>query len=391
MISPQEFARRARWFPAAESARAAQDRPTAADSGLVTNAYLWSSLPLDDQAKLREINHTLTRMAIDQCAMGGGAANQVEYGSQIGTALAEFELYGVTAEELLKLSQERDVVFPWSLLYGNARTPFNQRLAKLPLAIAYPRTVDDVVFWVKWLADNDLSVSIRSGNNSYEGLSTANQVVIDLTFLALGDEFGGSQFVIDADAGVAHAAPGVRLGVLYTALAGQDLVLAGGQCAPVCIGGLIGTGGIGYSTRNGGWAADQLLEVECVLGDGRVVVANAENEHADLYRACKGAGAAGLCVMTRLTVRVRPAAKHILFYNLLQHRPGRRPARRRAGAGGVAEPGRHGARRLQQHLRRHRVAERRREPPPGERRAAGGRRLAQPGGGPGPRRADRHP
>jgi len=310
MTTPQGFARRAAWFPAA----AAVSDAAGDGGGLVTNAYLWSSLPLADQAALREINVRLTEMAIEQCAAGGGAANQVDFGSLICVALAELAAHDVTSGELRELSAGRDVVFPWSLLYGNARTPFNQRLVRLPLAIAYPRTVDDVVFWVGWVDDHGLSVSIRSGNNSYEGLSSANEVVIDLTFLTLGGE-GDAQYRIDADAGLVHTAPGVRLGVLYTALSEQKRALAGGQCAPVCVGGLVGTGGIGFATRYGGWACDQLVEVECVLADGSVVVANADNEYADLYRACKGAGAAGLCVMTRLTLQLfEPAG--VFFYSI---------------------------------------------------------------------------
>src|SRR5262249_14485535 len=60
-------------------------------------------------------------------------------------------------------------------------------------------------------------------------------------------------------------------------------------------------------------ACDQLEEVEYVLADGRVVVANATNAYADLYRATKGAGAAGLGGMTRLTLRVVPAVTTLLY------------------------------------------------------------------------------
>jgi FAD/FMN-containing dehydrogenase len=81
----------------------------------------------------------------------------------------------------------------------------------------------------------------------------------------------------------------------------------------VCVGGLVGTGGVGFSTRDFGYACDQLVEVQYVLADGRVVVANASNQYADLYRATKGAGAGGLGVMTRLTVRLVPAVT-VLFY-----------------------------------------------------------------------------
>jgi FAD/FMN-containing dehydrogenase len=193
------------------------------------------------------------------------------------------------------------------------RGQVNLRFVKLPLAIAFPRTVEDVAFWVNFVRDHELSVSIRSGNNSYEGLSSSNEVIVDLSFLTLGPGKSDKQFEVDTEAKLVHVASGVRLGVLYTELDKLRLALAGGQCAPVCVGGLVGTGGVGFSTRAFGFACDQLVEVQYVLADGRVVVANASNEHADLYRASKGAGAAGLGVMTRLTLRVVPAPC-VLFY-----------------------------------------------------------------------------
>jgi hypothetical protein len=279
---------------------------------LATSGYLSSILPLADRVALREINIRLTQRAIDQCVAEGGAANQIQLGTLICLALADFAAHEVLAEDLLALSRDFDVVFPWSLSYGNDRTPFNFRFVKLPLAIAFPRTVEDVVSWVSFVRDHELSVSIRSGNNSYEGLSSSNEVVIDLTFLTLKED---TQWEVDAEKSVVHIASGVRLGVLYTELAKLGLSLpGGGQCAPVCVGGLVGTGGVGFSTRGFGFACDQLVEVQYVLADGRVVVANASNQYADLYRASKGAGAAGLGIMTRLTLRVVPAAK-ILFYN----------------------------------------------------------------------------
>ena len=114
----------------------------------------------------------------------------------------------MSGDDLLRLSRDFDVVFPWSLLYGNARTPFNFRLVRLPLIIAFPRTVDDVVFWVKFVRDHELSVSVRSGNNSYEGLSSTNDVVIDVTFLTLRQQGApDAQFQIDAKASVVHVAP----------------------------------------------------------------------------------------------------------------------------------------------------------------------------------------
>lgn len=322
MTTARELLEKARWFPGKTATGMGAGAP-ADNTTLATNGFLSALLPPEDRDRLRQINVRLTELAIAQCAAGaragiegqldGWAANQVDFGTQACTTLADFAAHGVFPDELRKLSREHDVVFPWSLSYGNVRTPFNLRLTRLPLAIAFPRTVEEVVFWVGFVREHGLSVSIRSGNNSYEGFSSSNQVVIDLTFLTLSGS--DAHFELDAKAGLVHAAPGIRLGVLYTELAKQSFVLAGGQCAPVCVGGLVGTGGIGFLTRAFGWACDQLVEVECVLADGSVVTANADNEYADLYRACKGAGAAGLCVMTRLTLKVHPA-KPVLWYSV---------------------------------------------------------------------------
>ena len=302
-------------FPAtAFSQGRPMDATTRGNQGLATNGYLSSILPLADRAALREINVRLTRLAIEQIEAGGGAANQIAFGTIIGLALADFAAHGVSEDDLLGLARDHDVVFPWSLLYGNARTPFNFRLVRLPLVIAFPRTVADVVFWVGFVREHALSVSIRSGNNSYEGLSSTGEVVIDLTFLTVRQQGApDAQFVIDKRAGVVHVSSGVRLGVLYTALAERGLAFAGGQCPSVCAAGLVGTGGVGFSAREFGFACDQLVEVQYVLADGRVVGANAQNQFADLYRATKGAGAAGLGVMTRLTLKIVPAVK-VLFY-----------------------------------------------------------------------------
>jgi len=317
MTTRRETVKRASWFPGiafthTQPGNASRLGASPGDIMLATSGYLSSILPLADRAALREINVRLTQRAIDQCVAEGGAANQIQFGTLICLALADFAAHEVSAEDLLALSRDFDVVFPWSLSYGNDRTPFNFRFVKLPLAIAFPRTVEDVVFWVSFVRDHELSVSIRSGNNSYEGLSSSNEVVIDLTFLTLKED---TQWEVDAEKSVVHVASGVRLGVLYTELAKLGLTLpGGGQCAPVCVGGLVGTGGVGFSTRGFGFACDQLVEVQYVLADGSVVVANASNQYADLYRASKGAGAAGLGIMTRLTMRVVPAVK-ILFYN----------------------------------------------------------------------------
>jgi hypothetical protein len=289
--------------------------PVQPDSGVASNGYLWSLLPPGRLRELREINVGLTKLAIQQCDLHT-VANQIEFDTRICDALATFLIHGVSPEDLVAISGSYDVVFRWSLMYGDARMTFNARFFRLPLAIAFPRTVGDLVFWVNFVRDHQLSVSIRSGNNCYESFSIDNEIVIDLTFLTLTSKGADQQFRLDPAAGLVHVAPGVRLGVLYTELAKLGVRIGGGQCSPVCIGGLLGTGGVGFSTRELGYMCDQLVEVEYVLADGSIVVANAGNQYADLFRATKGAGAAGLGVMTRLSVQVVPIPPAVLFYTV---------------------------------------------------------------------------
>ena len=287
-------------------------------SAVASNGYLSSLLPLADRLTLRKINVSITRLAIQQCSLPDQVANQIWFDTLICESLAEFAAHEVSAKELLGLSRAYDVVFLWSLAYGNVRGTFNARFSRFPLAIAFPRTVDEVAFWINFVRAHDFSVSIRSGNNCYESFSIDNEIVIDLTFLTLRSQsFQGSseQFLLDLKAGVVHVAAGVRLDVLYTELAKSGVTVGAGQCSPVCLGGLVGTGGVGFSTRSFGYVCDQLLEVQCVLADGSIVVANSSNQYKDLFRAVKGAGAAGLAVITRFTMAVVPAVK-LLFYTV---------------------------------------------------------------------------
>jgi hypothetical protein len=213
-------------------------------SAVAANGYLSSLLPVADRVALRRINVELTRLAIRQCAGACGVANQIVFDTLICEALALFFCaHDVSADRLLALSRDFDAVFLWSLAYGNARTTFNARFVRFPLAVVFPCTVEEVVFWVGFVREHRFSVSIRSGNNCYESFDIDNEIVIDLTFLVLRGS--SEQFQLEPQAGVVHVAPGVRLGVLYTELARLGFAFAGGQCSPVCIGGLVATGGAG--------------------------------------------------------------------------------------------------------------------------------------------------
>ncbi|KAL9712103.1 hypothetical protein Ac2012v2_005179 [Leucoagaricus gongylophorus] len=63
-------------------------------------------------------------------------------------------------------------------------------------------------------------------------------------------------------------------------------------------------GGFGFLSRLHGLSVDNLVEVEMVLADGRIVVVN-ENEHSDLWWALRGAGTT-LGIATRYKAKAFP-------------------------------------------------------------------------------------
>ena len=76
-------------FPAAGRAEGYADTGSASagtidrrGSAVASNGYLSSLLPLEDQRALRQINVSLTRLAIRQCA-ADGVANQIVFDTRI--------------------------------------------------------------------------------------------------------------------------------------------------------------------------------------------------------------------------------------------------------------------------------------------------------------------
>lgn len=74
---------------------------------------------------------------------------------------------------------------------------------------------------------------------------------------------------------------------VYTALAAYNLTIVGGTGETVSLGGYVSGGGYGVLTPWLGLAVDQVLEVEVVLPNGRVVVGNA-CQNRDLFWAARG-------------------------------------------------------------------------------------------------------
>jgi FAD/FMN-containing dehydrogenase len=85
----------------------------------------------------------------------------------------------------------------------------------------------------------------------------------------------------------------------------------GGDCPTVSNAGYSLGGGYGLLSRRFGLGCDHILEAELVDAQGRVLRV-AEDEHADLFWALRGAGGAGFGVVTKLKYRLDAVPKTVV-------------------------------------------------------------------------------
>ncbi|KAI7760665.1 hypothetical protein LZL87_007877 [Fusarium oxysporum] len=101
--------------------------------------------------------------------------------------------------------------------------------------------------------------------------------------------------------------------VYKVAEANNVIAVGGGSITPGAIGGWASGGGHGPATRNYGLGADQILEAEVMLADGRVVIAN-HCENTDLFRSMRGGGP-GYGVTLSSTIKAHPNVKIVTAHH----------------------------------------------------------------------------
>ncbi len=200
------------------------------------------------------------------------------------------------------------VVLPGQPDYDEARRCYNGRVSLLPAAIVFCRHAWDAANAVRWARRRGLPLRARSGRHSYEGYSCVDDgVVVDVSPMR--------HIHIDRARRTVRVGAGVTLLELSEALWEHRLALPGGSCPTVGIAGLTLGGGYGLLSRSLGLTCDNLLAVEMVMADGRVLHADVRR-HADLLWACRGGGGGNFGVVTAFTFRVHPISQ-VSIYNIV--------------------------------------------------------------------------
>jgi FAD/FMN-containing dehydrogenase len=166
--------------------------------------------------------------------------------------------------------------------YETMRRVHNGLIDKRPAVIARCRGVADIVAAVTLARKLNLTVAVRGGGHNVAGRATVD----DGMMIDLADMRGVH---VDPKARTARVQGGATWGDFNRETQLHGLASTGGVVSTTGVGGLTLGGGLGYTMSKYGLALDNLLAVELVTAEGKVLRA-AHDEHADLFWALRGGG-----------------------------------------------------------------------------------------------------
>ncbi|HTW98333.1 MAG TPA: FAD-binding oxidoreductase, partial [Acidimicrobiales bacterium] len=197
------------------------------------------------------------------------------------------------------------LVLPADSDYQAASQVYDLRYAgATPIAIAYCESADDVARCIGFATAHGIAPIPRCGGHSYGGYSTGSGLVVDVSAM--------SATSFDAASSSAVVGAGTRLVDLYGACAAAGALIPGGSCPTVGIAGLALGGGIGVLGRRYGLTCDNLLALELVSAEGRILTCSAESE-PELFWACRGGGGRNFGIVTSFTFATHPIPQLTLF------------------------------------------------------------------------------
>ena len=158
--------------------------------------------------------------------------------------------------------------------YDAVRRVWNGMVDKRPALIAQCAASADVVDVVRFARAHELLVSVRGGGHNIAGKSVCEGgLMIDLSRM--------NRVSVDPQR-TARVEGGARLGDLDRATQAFGLATTAGVVTTTGVAGLTLGGGMGRLGRKHGLACDNVISVELVTADGRVLKASAD-ENPDLF------------------------------------------------------------------------------------------------------------
>ena len=166
--------------------------------------------------------------------------------------------------------------------YEEARRIWNGTVDKRPAVIARCSGVTDVVGAVTFAREQRLELAVRGGGHGVAGYAISDGgLVVDLS--------GMKAIHVDSESRTVRAEAGCTLADVDRATQAHGLATPLGVVSQTGIAGLTLGGGLGWMRRKHGLSVDNLVSVDVVTADGRVLTAS-EAENSDLFWGLRGGG-----------------------------------------------------------------------------------------------------
>ena len=187
--------------------------------------------------------------------------------------------------------------------YDVARTLWNAMIDRRPAAIVCATGAADVMRAVGFAREHGLLLAVRGGGHNIAGNAVCDGgLTIDLSPM--------KSVRVDPAARTARVEPGVRLGEFDREAQAFGLATPLGINSTTGVAGFTLGGGFGWISRKHGLTVDNLLSVDVVTADGKLVHAS-DQENADLFWAVRGGGG-NFGVITSFEYRLHPVGPEVL-------------------------------------------------------------------------------
>jgi FAD/FMN-containing dehydrogenase len=187
--------------------------------------------------------------------------------------------------------------------YDEARSVWNAMIDRRPALIARCLGVADVAMCVDFARQHGLTLSVKGGGHNISGLAVCDGgLMLDMSLMR--------GVWVDPVGRTAHAQAGCLLGDLDRETQFHGLATVLGFVSNTGIAGLTLGGGFGYLTRRFGWSCDNVLSMEVITAEGRVVRAS-ENKNQDLFWGLRGGGG-NFGIVTGFEYELHPVGPEVM-------------------------------------------------------------------------------
>lgn len=205
--------------------------------------------------------------------------------------------------DALKLRLRGPVFLPGDGGYDESRIVWNAMIDRKPAAVARCLGTADVIAGVQFARENDLLLCIKGGGHNIAGLATADgALMLDMSLMR--------GVWVEPQRKLAHAQAGCLLGDVDRETQVHGLAAVLGFISQTGVAGLTLGGGFGYLTRRWGWTADNVVGMNVVTADARLVRASSD-ENADLFWGLRGGGG-NFGVVTGIDYLLHPVGPQVV-------------------------------------------------------------------------------